>query len=63
MPRNNMLTNAVTQIGAVTIGGLLRSLKQFGDFWIFGDSAASFIPRELVTVRGWRRFLTSIVLL
>jgi phospholipid/cholesterol/gamma-HCH transport system permease protein len=45
------------ELGANTIGGVLRVLGGFGRFWIFGGYAASFIPLELASLRGWRRLL------
>lgn len=53
MRRSNVVNTAFASLGAGTVGGLER----FGRFWGFSAHAVSFIPIELVTVRGWRRFL------
>lgn len=57
MARANVVTNAVARLGAVTIDRVTQSLADFGRFWMFSSTAVSFIPRELFTVRGWRRLL------
>ena len=57
MPRSNVITNAVASLGAGTIHRVVSSLAHFGQFWSFSATAASFIPLEIVTVRGWRRLL------
>jgi len=53
MPRNNVLAQSVAAIGS----GATHGLTHFGRFWAFTAYAASFIPLELITLRGWRRFL------
>jgi len=53
MARSNALTIALAGLGAGTLG----SLANFGRFWMFTLHAVSFVPIELVTVRGWRRLL------
>lgn len=53
MRRSNVLSSTLSGLGAGTIGGLTH----FGRFWSFSAHAASSIPSELVSVRGWRRFL------
>ncbi len=53
MQRSNTLTAAVAEVGARAIDALAR----FGRFWIFVALILSFIPIELLTLRGWRRLL------
>jgi phospholipid/cholesterol/gamma-HCH transport system permease protein len=57
MARSNIVTNAVAGLGATTINRVTQSFVDFGRFWVFGATAFSFIPLELLTVRGWRRLL------
>lgn len=47
----------VARIGAGTIAGVTGALASFGRFWLFSGYTASFIPLEMTSVRGWRRFL------
>lgn len=53
MSRTNSMTLGLDRVG----GGVVNALVDFGRFWSFGGHAVSFIPLELVTLRGWRRFL------
>jgi len=53
MPRTNVVANSLANVGA----GTINSLAGFGRFWAFGAYAASFIPVELASPRGWRRLL------
>ncbi len=57
MARRNPLAASVARLGGFTTGGVLSTLDEFGRFWTFSAYAASFVPRELLTVRGWRRLL------
>jgi len=36
---------------------VLRVLEGFGRFWVFSFSALRFIPRDLLSARGWRRLM------
>lgn len=53
MARSNVITSAFGNVGDATV----RALEAFGQFWIFALRAVTFIPVELGSVRGWRRFL------
>lgn len=53
MRRSHVVVRALAGVG----GGTLAGLTHFGRFWVFSAYAASFIPLELATVRGWRRLL------
>ncbi len=57
MPRGKVVTNVLAAIGVGTTDALSRWLSNFGRFWVFSGYAASFIPLELSTARGWRRLL------
>jgi phospholipid/cholesterol/gamma-HCH transport system permease protein len=57
MPRTSPVTASIARIGAATISGVTQALAHFGRFWVFSGYAASFIPLEMMTARGWRRFL------
>jgi phospholipid/cholesterol/gamma-HCH transport system permease protein len=52
---------AATPLLARTVGTfgarLIALLTAFGRFWVFVAFAASFVPLELVSVRGWRRLM------
>jgi phospholipid/cholesterol/gamma-HCH transport system permease protein len=43
----------IAEVGAVALG----LLSGFGRFWMFVAYAMSFIPMEIVSLRGWRRLL------
>jgi phospholipid/cholesterol/gamma-HCH transport system permease protein len=53
MPRTSTLERWVGGFGGQFTGGL----GSFGRFWVFAGYAISFIPLELVSRRGWGRFL------
>ncbi|MBN2447621.1 MAG: ABC transporter permease [Phycisphaerae bacterium] len=53
MARPHALTRAAETTGA----GALETLAAFGRFWAFAAYAASFVPLELLSLRGWRRLL------
>lgn len=57
MPKVNVVERSLAWIGAGAIGGVVQGLAGFGRFWLFSAYAASYIPLELVTARGWRRLL------
>ncbi len=50
---NNVLTGSLAGVG----GGVYDTLVGFGRFWVFVAATLSFVPIELLTVRGWRRLL------
>jgi phospholipid/cholesterol/gamma-HCH transport system permease protein len=47
------LDNAISRFGA----RILRDIASFGEFWLFALSGLMYAPLELMSVRGWRRFL------
>lgn len=53
MRRKPMMVRVLGGVGAATLAGLAH----FGRFWAFSAYAASFIPLELASPRGWRRLL------
>ena len=53
MARANLLTHSVAAVG----GGVVGVLAGFGRFWAFNFAALSFVPAELLSIRGWRRLL------
>lgn len=53
MPNIGLANNPVTAVGARLVAAVLG----FGRFWIFGAATASFAPVELLSIRGWGRFL------
>jgi phospholipid/cholesterol/gamma-HCH transport system permease protein len=57
MPRTNFVADSLAKVGAGTINGVTQFLLHFGRFWVFSGHTASFIPLELTSARGWRRFL------
>jgi phospholipid/cholesterol/gamma-HCH transport system permease protein len=57
MPQQRLVLEPIARVGAAASGGVASSLRNFGRFWGFCAAATSFIPLELVTIRGWRRFL------
>jgi phospholipid/cholesterol/gamma-HCH transport system permease protein len=57
VPRSNLVADSLARVGAGTINGVTQALLNFGRFWVFSGYAASFIPLEMTSARGWRRFL------
>jgi ABC-type transporter Mla maintaining outer membrane lipid asymmetry permease subunit MlaE len=53
MPRFNPAVDALANLGS----SVTRRIDAFGQFWLFALRAALYIPVELTTLRGWRRFL------
>ncbi len=53
MARMNPIVRALAGLGAVC----LDVLAGFGQFWLFSAQAVTFIPVELMSLRGWRRLL------
>ncbi len=53
MSRMNAVENMLASTGAAVISGL----GDFGRFWSFGSRSISFVPVELMSLRGWRRLL------
>lgn len=49
----NQTAGMVGALGRATLAGLAG----FGSFWSFSAAAGSFVPIELMTRRGWRRFV------
>jgi len=53
MARAGPLQLRVASVGA----GFIARLGDFGRFWVFSLIALLYAPAELLTIRGWRRFL------
>jgi len=53
MARTIPILSTVGNLGA----GVLNAVQGFGRFWMFCLHAISFVPLELMSVRGWRRLL------
>ncbi len=57
MARTNVVTGTLAGVGGGVIDQVGAFLAGFGRFWMFAAAAVSFLPRELLSVRGWRRLL------
>ncbi len=57
MARPNVVTGTLAGVGGGVSDQIGAFLAGFGRFWAFSATAVSFIPRELLSVRGWRRLL------
>ncbi|MEW6253002.1 MAG: ABC transporter permease [Planctomycetota bacterium] len=57
MARSNVVTGVLAGLGGGVVGGATSFLATFGRFWAFSAAAGSWIPVELGSARGWRRFL------
>lgn len=51
--RKSFTFTAVGRMGA----DVVTALTAFGQFCVFGGNAIAYAPRELSTIRGWRRYL------
>lgn len=53
MARTSVATRGLSSLGAAT----LAWLDAFGTFWVFVARTFAYVPLELLSPRGWRRFL------
>ncbi len=57
MAREGAVEATLGRVGGGTVEAISGFLDTLGRFATFGGAAMSFIPLELTTIRGWRRFL------